>query len=59
MSRVEKIIGWAANQSNGHGAHIQAISHVLENDETLTLDEADELKSKRSEWSDEHSHRFF
>jgi len=56
MTTSQKIINWAASESNGHGAHIEALNHAL----TTDLNEATrkEVEQKRTEWVLEHNARF-
>ena len=52
-----KIITWAANESNGHGAHIEALTHALNSSE-IDSETRGIVEAKRSEWAAEHQARF-
>jgi len=57
-SEANKIITWAAAESNGHGAHISALTTAIESGR-VSSSVVTELKAKRSEWVSEHNSRFF
>lgn len=48
----KKIVNWAAAQSNGHGAHISALTDAI-NSGRVSDSVVEELKITRKEWNKE------
>ena len=55
-NQAQKIINWAASESNAHGAHMQALTHAIENG-NLPLETIEHLENKMAEWVLEHDKR--
>ncbi len=51
------IIKWAASETNGHGAHIDALTYALESGRVEESAKS-EIEAKKSEWVKEHNNRF-
>lgn len=56
-NQATTIITWAAAQTNGHGAHIDALTHALESGR-IEESAKTEVEAKKAEWVQEHNSRF-
>ena len=56
-NQATTIITWAASQANGHGAHIEALTHALESGR-VEESARSEVEAKKTEWVKEHNSRF-